>query len=44
MTLLPARQLVVAGAETYFEALREADWTMSPDALLKIVGLIDLGD
>lgn len=34
----------VVDSDAYFEALREADRTMSPDALLKIVGLIDLGD
>jgi fido (protein-threonine AMPylation protein) len=30
------------GSQDYFRALREADQTMSPDALLKVVGLIDL--
>lgn len=30
------------GSPEYFGALREADRTMSPDALLEIVGLVDL--
>lgn len=32
----------VIGSQDYFSALQEADQTMSPDALLRVVGLIDL--
>lgn len=32
------------GMQTYFSALREADKTMDPTALLKVVGLVDLAN
>lgn len=34
----------VVESKTYFEALRDADRRMSPEALLRVVGLIDLDD